>query len=325
MITAFVLFLIGLGLSAFFSGSEIGYYRATRIRLTMDASEGLWINRGLMWLANNPVMFVATTLVGNNMANYLVSYAVIAATREVMQSEVFLVELFMPIAFSPIVFIYGELLPKKLFFQAPNRLLRTGAPFFLFCCLLFSPIAGILWLLGRFLTLFVGRAPEKLHASLARKELQRLFDEGEYEGVLRPAQRELAQTIFTFTNQSLEKLCEPISRATAVHLGTPKQEVYRLAHRKKEPNILISEEKGHKILGYARVVDLYLEPGSDVNKVQPLLEFPKSTSPLTALMKMQSEKESIAKVVDDQQKPIGLISARALSDIVWNERDTLHQ
>ena len=40
MIAAVVLFLVGVFLSAFFSGSETGFYRATRVRLTMDAMSG---------------------------------------------------------------------------------------------------------------------------------------------------------------------------------------------------------------------------------------------------------------------------------------------
>ncbi len=52
MFVAFLLFAIGVSLSAFFSGSETGFYRATRIRLTMDAMSGDIVARGLLWLAN---------------------------------------------------------------------------------------------------------------------------------------------------------------------------------------------------------------------------------------------------------------------------------
>ena len=80
MIFGLLLLAFGIALSAFFSGSETGYYRATRARLTMDAAGGHRTARELMWLANNPVMFVATVLVGNNLANFLVSDAIMRAT-----------------------------------------------------------------------------------------------------------------------------------------------------------------------------------------------------------------------------------------------------
>ena len=71
MIGIFLLLGGGLILSALFSGSEIGFYRIPRVRLRLDALEGDFIARGLLWLTNYPTLFVATTLIGNNIANYI--------------------------------------------------------------------------------------------------------------------------------------------------------------------------------------------------------------------------------------------------------------
>ena len=58
-------------LSAFFSGSETGLYRVSRTRLVLDGLAGSRAARGIVWLLNHPSIFVATTLVGNNLANYV--------------------------------------------------------------------------------------------------------------------------------------------------------------------------------------------------------------------------------------------------------------
>ena len=139
-----VLFITGMALSAFFSGTETGYYRATRARLTMDAAGGNLISRGLIWLANNPVMFVATVLVGNNVANYLVSESIVRGTQVLIGTGNSAINLLATILFAPVIFVYGELLPKDLFYQAPNRLLKAGGAIFLFCCILFLPVTAIL-------------------------------------------------------------------------------------------------------------------------------------------------------------------------------------
>ncbi len=117
--------MCGLFLSAFFSGSETGFYRATRLRLVLDAMGGDRIARGLLFLTNHPALFVATALVGNSAANSLISLAaVIAMGRLFPHPEA--AEIMATIALAPIVLVYGELLPKNLFLQAPNRLLRRG-------------------------------------------------------------------------------------------------------------------------------------------------------------------------------------------------------
>ena len=72
MLTCLSLFVVGMLLSAFFSGAETGFYRVTRVRLVLDAMGGDWIASRLLSLTNNPTLFVATTLIGNNLANYLI-------------------------------------------------------------------------------------------------------------------------------------------------------------------------------------------------------------------------------------------------------------
>ncbi len=55
--------VVGLLLSAFFSGTETGFYRIARMRLTLDAIGRDQTARRLLWLVNHPSIFVATTLV----------------------------------------------------------------------------------------------------------------------------------------------------------------------------------------------------------------------------------------------------------------------
>ena len=68
---SFMLFLAGMQLSAFFSGSETGFYRVSRLQLTLQKQQGDPVARRLIDFVHRPERFVATTLVGNNVANYL--------------------------------------------------------------------------------------------------------------------------------------------------------------------------------------------------------------------------------------------------------------
>ena len=76
--------LLGLLLSALFSGAETGFYRAMRLRLVLDAMGGDSVARGLLFLANHPSLFVATALVGNSLANYLVTLAAVVILEGVL-------------------------------------------------------------------------------------------------------------------------------------------------------------------------------------------------------------------------------------------------
>ena len=127
MIIAALLFLIGLTLSAFFSGCETGLYRVSRTRLVLDGLSGSASARGIVWLLNRPAMFVATTLVGNNLANYVTSLSMVMAVAAMFGANPS-VELLGPVLMTPVVFVFGELLPKYLFYHAPVQTDQIGRP-----------------------------------------------------------------------------------------------------------------------------------------------------------------------------------------------------
>jgi CBS domain containing-hemolysin-like protein len=312
---ALVLGLLGTFLSAFFSGSETGFYRATRIRLVLDAVEGDLISRGLVWLTNQPALFIATALVGNNLANYLVSLATVLGTQALVGSDGVWAELIAPMLIAPLLFIYGELLPKNLYLHSPNRLLRMGGPLFLLCTVLFLPVSLLVWGVNRLLSRFAGEEPEKTQLTIARRELRRLLEEGHEAGVLLPSQRQLARGIFTQATQPVLHFVIPLDEVPRARADMPKDEVLRLARRLRLPAVPI-EESGPmpRLIGYVRVIDLALNPSDQVAPVRQLLEIPQSDTHIDALMRMHSAKESLAQVVNPAGRPVGILLAQRLRE-----------
>ena len=304
----------GMFLSAFFSGSETGFYRATRVRLLLDALGGDQISRGLLWLINRPSFFVATTLVGNNVANYITSLAIVLITRQVVGSGREWAEMLAPILASPLVFVYGESLPKNLYYHAPNLLLRRGGLLFLLFTVLFSPVALVLWLLGRGLQSLLGESPVQVQLKLARKELEQVLDEGQEAGILLPAQRSLAQNLFAVANRPVAEICTPVARVASVRLGTRTEEVLRLARRHRLAAVPVTRTDSRALEGYVRVIDLRLSQAEIVAEVRPLTTIPHRETHVGALLELESHDELLARVVDEQGQTIGLITAQQLNE-----------
>lgn len=311
-----LMLLIGIFLSAFFSGTETGFYRVTRVRLVLDGLGGDFISRILLWLTNNSSLFVASTLIGNNFANCLTSLAIVLGTEKLFPGESILAGIIAPILFAPVIFIYGELLPKSLFFHAPNLLLRRSGPLFLFFCVLFLPLSALLWAMGRFLQWLVGEAPEQTQLTLARNELARVLDEGHAAGILSPSQRHFAQGLFSVANQPVLRFCSPVSRVPVVRLGSSKADALRLARRQRISVIPVEQvtNRHRQLVGYVRVIDLHLQKSDLIDQVHPLMEISHNDTHLAALIHMQSQKEVIARVVNDQKATVGLVFSRQLTE-----------
>lgn len=309
-----VLLIMGIVASAFFSGCETGLYRVNRTRMVLDALTGGWIDRGLLGLINHPSMFVATTLVGNNLANYVVSLAVVLGTQVVYTEDSYWPELVAPLVFAPLVFIYGELLPKHLFNQAPNRMLRRSGPALLFFTGFFLPLSGILWILSRGLEWLIGKSPPQLRVALARRELKQVFQEGHEAGILRPSQRDLVEGLFTMANRPIRNFVTPVSRFSRVQIHMTKAEVLHLAQRQRMTAVAVEDpNRRQPLIGYLRVVDLYLDQSDDLPSPRPLVEIPESDTYIAALMRLQRSSETLGRIVTPQGGTVGFVTARQLS------------
>ena len=311
----------GLFLSAFFSGSETGFYRVTRMRLVLDAMGGDRTARGLLWLTNHPSMFIATALVGNNLANYLTSLAIVIGTQALLTGHVLIAELIAPLMFAPVLFVYGELLPKNLFLRAPNRLLRKGGPLFLFFTVLFLPVSGLLWCLNRVLSGLVRQSPDRVRLLLAKRELQNALDEGHEAGILHPAQTQLARGIFAVASQPVVQHATPPSDVPRARGQMTKDEIRRVARRFRIAEVPIESAGGdQQLVGYVRVIDLSLDPSEELGPIRPFLEVSSNDTHIEALLRMQAAGENLAKVVDADGKTVGILTAGRLREHIFRGR-----
>ena len=307
----FAMGTVGLLLSAFFSGMETGLYRVSRTRLVLDAMGGDLISRGLLWFTNRPSLFVATTLTGNNLASYMMSLAIVAGIGQLLGGSA-AAELIAPLALAPLLFVYDELLPKSLFLQAPNRLLRLGGPLFFVFTVLFLPVSLLLWAFSRMLAKLVAESPDWVQMNLARRELRRVMQEGHEAGILRPAQQNLARGIFAKAQQPVGKLAMPLRGLPRARGDMGREDMLGMARRYRVAEVAVEDAATGKLSGYVRVVELGLAAEEGRLPLRKLQTFGENEISIVALTQLQSTGESMAEVVDENRETVGLLSVAAL-------------
>ena len=313
MIAPVLLFVCGLMLSAFFSGSETGFYRITRVRLGIEALAGKWAARVLLWLTKQPTIFVGTTLVGNNLANYLVSLSVVMASQMLFPRGGLAVEILGPIVVAPVVFLFGELLPKNLFYDAPNRLLKRCTMPLMACTILFLPATAVLWVFSRAIQWVTTSSPQELRLRLARRELAQLITEGHEAGILKPSQQTLAQAMLVVAALPLKSFASPQGRVVRVTTTMSKSDVLRIAQRHHRALLPVEDPRNKRALvGYLRMMDLYLSESPTLPEPQPLVELDENMSCLAALRKLGQADDALGHVVTKEGKTVGFVTGREL-------------
>ena len=318
LIWIFALLLLGIFLSGFFSGSETGFYRASRVRIVIASLDGDRMSKALVKLINNPALFVATTLIGNNVANYVTSLAIVLMAREMQVSS--LGEMLAPILLSPLLFVYGELLPKNLFYQAPNFLLRLAAPLFLFFAMVFAPVAAVLWAMSWVLGWLLGQSPKKIRLTLARKELQEVFEEGLEAGILHPTQRHLAQSFFLVAARPVGEYCQPLLRSHSVARDATADVIKKLARNRKLADVPVFEKTKNNIIGYVRTLEFLVDATKQKagDAIRELRSVKNTELVGEVILQMQANRETLLLVVDARGRKVGLLSIDQLTDPLLN-------
>lgn len=315
MILLLVVLLLAFMFSFFFSGSETGFYRVTRMRLVLDGMSGSWNAKGLLWLSNNPAVFVTTVLVGNNIANYAFSNALVQISQSLTDGLGDWFNVAISILLSPLLFIYGELLPKSLFYNAPYLLLRRVAPLFILCAILLSPISIVLYFFSRAIQSAVGQAPLQVRPALARQELHRVLEEGRQAGVLAKIQQDISQNLLTYGGKPLRNFCMPLRGMPLVEEFADRTDLLETIRRSTHAIVGVRRSDG-QLLGYYRVIDILTSPQMpSLQEVPTLLA---EQSHISALTQLQSQHAELARVVDQKGTQIGIVTYRRLTELMLN-------
>ena len=307
MLLGAIIFFAGLLLSAFFSGTETGLYRVSRTRIVLDALSGSRSSRALVWLLNRPAIFVATALVGNNVANYLTSFAIVTLSGALIASGS-LAELLGPILMTPVVFVFGELLPKYLFFHAPYRLLRATRLLLLGFAILFSPISMLLGALGVLLRKITGKTPFPVRLTMAKRELEKVLQDGHEAGILVAGQRKLARRLLEVGNRRAISFGVAISRVAEVKLPIDIDQAKNKARKCNHSIVLVSNSS--QIVGYLRYADLFSEEAS--NRWHSICEAKAEDRHLRVLLKLYDTGSDVAVVRESNGIVKGIVTRRQL-------------
>jgi CBS domain containing-hemolysin-like protein len=313
MILAILLLIIALAMAAFFAGTETGFYRQSRLRLVTEAMSGDPRARILLWFTNRPSIFVATALVGATMGNDLSSYAVVMLTGRLFPDGGVIAATLPPLLVSMMMFIGGDLLPKNVFYNAPNRLMHRCVPGIAVAAALFAPLTFVLWLLSLALRMVTRERPEELRLRLARRELNMMLVEGSEAGILRPIQRTLAQNMLAMAGQPLRNFASPAGRVVRVTTTMTRSDILRIAQRHRRTLLPLEDTHGkRRLLGFIRTADLVLADGEAELQPRPFVELSENETFLSALGKLGVGQDALGHVVNAAGKTIGFVTGREL-------------
>lgn len=313
---SFILFLTGMQLSAFFSGSETGFYRVSQLQLTMQKQHGDLIARHLIAFLQKPERFVSTTLVGNNVANYLTTLAIglFVAEATGVSSPSGTAEILVTVILAPVVFVFGELIPKSLYYRSPLSLLRTRFGLFRFFYYLFLPLSYPLTLIAAAISRVTGQEGPSVDTMFGRTRMFGLIATGKREGILSQIQGRMADNLMNSTGRTLAELAESPDLFAGCRESADRDAVLAVAAASGNSWVLLHPEGSpHDWTAAVRIATLLLSRQSPSAVREALPQFSEETHPLVALAELFRQHAHFG-VVRDGDQIVGIVRRDTLSD-----------
>lgn len=319
LLTSAILFVFAVRMSAFFSGSETGFYRLSRIRLSIEAQSGNAVAGRLLWFSGMPERFVATALVGNNIANYLATVSIGMMAIAIMPNNSGLGEIVLTLLLSPLIFIWGELIPKSVFYRAPMRFLGKHARSLTVWHYALKPITGPLTWIGKLVERFANNEKQPLELLLGRNRLIHVLNEGHREGLLSDVQRRLTESVMDLSGQAVDSSMIPATRIMSVPEDAEIAQVEDISKAYSLSHILVHRKEDAKDwFGYVCVGDLRTVSALQ-EAISPVVGVCTGTGKLDALQQMRAERAFFATVWSDD-KIIGVVNERGLTAQMFRPR-----
>jgi len=309
--------VILIGLSAFFSSSEIAFFSLPQHRVDSMVDEGIKNSKLVEGLKNDPQRLLVTILVGNNIANIAMSS--IATTLfgfYLTQGQAVFAATF---GITAVVLLFGESAPKSYAVEnTESWALRIAKPLKFSEYLLF-PLIFVFDHLTRVINKLLGSSSQIESPYVTRDEIQDIIETGEREGVIEEEEREMLERIFTFNSTIAKEVMTPRLDVTAVSRESTVEEAIQVCISNDHVRVPVYDGNLDNIIGIVNIRDLvrehqYSEGGSNLGDVvQPTLHVPESKNADDLLAEMQENRLQMVIVLDEFGTTEGIIT---LEDMV---------
>ncbi|MCH8569205.1 MAG: hemolysin family protein [Balneolales bacterium] len=323
-----ILIVVLLFFSGFFSGSEIGYISANRLRLELKSREDTLRGRCLAYFTRNPEAYLSTTLLGNNVVN--VAYATVMALVLVQPVTDFWIYAFdhipseamllltQTVIASVLILIMGEVIPKGIFRVHSDQLVP----------LVVLPIAATNWILKPF-TWFSSVIAQKIVRAINPNAdaVEELYHRDDFENIFREIatdsdhhidedDSEILTNVLEMSNMRVKESMVPRIEVVAIDKNLAMNEVLELFISSGYSKLPVYEGSIDNIIGVIFAYDLFKRPSDISSIIRPVKYVPSSQRSADLLSEFRKQNISLAVVIDEYGGTAGLVTSEDLIEEV---------
>ena len=327
------LLLIALICSAFFSGVEMAFISANRLKIELSSQRKSLSGVILSRFVKKPDQFLGAALVGNNIALVLLgmamaevlTYNIKPYLASGIDTELFHL-VFQTLVTTALVLLFGEFIPKALFRINPYATLSLLAIPLQLIYWLLSPVAIIFTFLSKRILKTFGRVKfESSKPVFTKVDLSHFVDQAaqgqeEEEDI----NKEIFEKALELTNVKVRECMIPRTEVEAVDVADSVENLKAHFIQTKLSKLLIYEENIDNVLGYVHHHALLKRPEKIRDVLIEIKAVPESMPARTLLNHFRNDSKSTAWVVDEFGGTAGIVTLEDILEEIFGEIDDEH-
>ena len=321
--------LLAILFSAFFSGMEIAFVTSNKLKFELEKKQKKSFSRILSIFFNNPSQYIATMLVGNNIA--LVIYGIFTAVilnpyLQLFIDNEWLLLLVETLISTVVILLFAEFLPKTIFRILPNLFLNIfSLPTIIFYIFLF-PISRFSILISNLFFRLVTKDNESqedesvfkrvdIDSLFLSEEEKKNFDEDDNENI----DVQLFQNALDFSKIKLRDCMIPRTEIIGIEQNDTVEKLTQMFIESGFSKILVYKDSVDHIVGYAHTLDIFNNPKS-IKSITLDIDFvPESMSAEKLLKNLTDQNKSMAVVVDEFGGTAGIVTVEDIIEEIFGE------
>ena len=329
-----LIILITILLSAFFSGMEIAFISANKLRLELDKKSEPFNSRILKFVTGNPSHYIATMLVGNNIALVIYSIAFAKLLEPVFQIYIqseSLILFLQTVVSTIIILVFAEFMPKTLFRIFPNSILNIfSLPLSLFHVIFYPITTFTIGITNSVLKIFLKTDVKKTPKDIVfgRIDLDEFVNETDAKGIEEKAKIKTEVKLFKnaldFSKVKLREIMVPRTEIEMLDVHSSIDDLRQKFVETGYSRILFYDENIDNIVGYVHSSVLFQNPESIKSFIQNVLIVPESMPANKLLSTFIKEHRSIAIVVDEFGGTSGMVTSEDILEEIFGEIEDEH-
>ena len=332
----YILIVLCLMGSAFFSGTEIAYTSISKLKIKKERENPRGIQKLVLFIYDHFDNALSTLLIGNNLVNIAATSIATVLAVKLADSlggriEDDTASTIVTVVMTVLILICGEITPKMIARRCSDTISKWAAvPLMVLIVLLFPAVLVTSWIVKAFSLLW--RRKDGADVTITEEEFENILDTAEDEGIIDESETELLQSALEFTDLDAGDILTPRIDVVGFELHDSLETILNIVNETQFSRYPVYERTVDHVVGILYVKHLLKElaEGRQAELKDLMLEpvfIPKSMKLHAIMDEFRSRRTHMAVVADEYGGITGIVTMEdvleQLVGDIWDENDDI--